>query len=256
MNKNKLSMKPKRYPDLSIIIPALREERRIGRSLDELSDFLTRDKVLAKLVVEVIVVAADGGDKTKPVVLSKKNKFKDLKLLSPGKVVGKGRDVAYGMVRAKGDLSVFMDADIATPLKYISKFYLLLTQNDYDIVIATRNLRKHHKSLLRRLLSNLGNIAFRLVCGIWVEDSQCGFKMFTRQAAETCFNKLTISGWGFDMEILAIAKIHKLKIKSVRINDWVSVTNGTFTDSPLKGALNSLIELGKIKINKMNHKYK
>lgn len=233
-------------PDLTIVIPALREEHRIGKTLDSLADFLRSNQSMSELRVEVLVVAAEGGDDTAGVVLAKQRQFRQLELLLPGPRVGKGRDVQYGMLRAKGKKILFMDADLATPLHHIPKFYKSCNAGTSDIVIGVRNLMKHHPSTLRRLVSNAGNLLFRVAGGVWIEDSQCGFKIFSHEAAELCFSRLRLMHWGFDMEILAIAKANKLKIKSYRINDWISVEEGSFVDDTLKNSLRSLLELSVI----------
>jgi dolichyl-phosphate beta-glucosyltransferase len=248
------SKNPQPQPDLSIVIPAYQEERRIGRTLDELAAYLKKDKAFKNKRVEVLVVSADSPDKTHETVRSKQKKFINLRLLEPGPRAGKGRDVAYGMLRAKGPAILFMDADLATPLKHLPKFYQAYQQGA-DVVIATRNLLKHHPNALRRLVSNGGNLLFRFAGGVWVEDSQCGFKLFSRAAARTCFSKLTILGWGFDMEVLAIAKSNRLKLKSYRVNDWVSVPEGTFTEGMIKNSLVSLMELAYIFWNRLRGKY-
>ena len=106
-------------PELTIVIPAYKEEKRIGRTLDELAIFLRNDQLLKTIAVEVLVVSADSADKTHEIVISKNNKFDMLTLLKPGPKVGKGRDVQLGMLRAKGKVVIFMDADLATPLSYL-----------------------------------------------------------------------------------------------------------------------------------------
>ena len=241
-------------PDLTIVIPARREEKRVGKTLDKLATFLNKDPMISRKEVEVLVVAVDAGDATQEVVLSKKGQFKNLRLLKPGKPVGKGRDVKYGMLRAKGRAVLFMDADLATPLKYIPKAYKEFEAGN-DVVIATRNLRKHHASVLRRLLSNTGNMLFRIASGVWVEDSQCGFKLFSREASKICFSKLTIMGWGFDMEALAIARANKLTLKTIRVNDWESVPGGIFESGFVSNALSSLKELAYIFRNRVKRSY-
>jgi len=240
--------------DLSIVIPAYSEEKRIGKSLDELYAFINKETLFKKITTEVIVVSADSGDKTHEIVNEKSKLFKNFKLLKPGPKVGKGRDVMYGMLRANGKAIIFMDADLATPLHHIPEFYKLF-QKGFDVVIGTRNLRKHHPNYFRRLLSNAGNLLFKVAGGVWVEDSQCGFKLFSNNAAKLCFKKLTIMGWGFDMEVLAIAKNNDLKIKAVRINDWISVPEGTFVDGIVKNSVNMLAELGYIFWNRLSRKY-
>ncbi len=244
----------KKHPDLSIVIPAYSEEKRIGKTLDKLSSFLKTHKEFKDKYIEVIVVSADSPDKTHEIILSKQSLFKDFKLLRPGPRVGKGRDVQYGMLRAKGQAVIFMDADLATPLKYLPEFYKTYLSGS-DVVIATRNLRTHHPNFLRRLISYCGNLVFRLAGGVWVEDSQCGFKLFSRKASSLCFSKLTVLGWGFDMEILAIAKANNMKISTFRVNDWISVPDGTFSENILKNSIISLMDLAKIFSNRLNKTY-
>ena len=232
-------------PDLTIVIPAYREAKRIGATLTELARFLHDDPVLGSKHIELIVVAADTDDDTHGVVLAHRHLFQDFRLLRPGPKLGKGRDVRYGMLRARGKAVIFMDADLATPLKYLPEFYLRHLAG-HDLVVATRNLRRHHPNFVRRLVSNCGNLIFRFASGIWIEDSQCGFKLFSHHAAQTCFSRLSILGWGFDMEILAIAKAQKFKTSAYRIDDWTSKPGSTFTESFVSNSIKSLRELGSI----------
>lgn len=241
-------------PDLSIVIPALNEEKRIGNTLDTLAAFLNKDTYFKQIDTEVIVVAADAPDRTHEIVISKQKLFRRFQLLKPGPHNGKGRDVQYGMLRANGKYVLYMDADLATPLHHLKKFYEEC-KNGSNLVVGTRNLLDHHPNSLRRLISNIGNILFRIAGGVWIEDSQCGFKMFRKDAAQLCFSKLKIMGWGFDMEILAIAKANKLKIKSLRINDWQDMPYSTFTDDVIKNSLRSLKDLGYITLNRLRGVY-
>ena len=229
-------------PDLTIVVPAYCESKRIGKTLDALARFLKTEKSLSKLAIEVIVVSADSPDDTHKIVTGKRDKFPDFKLLKPGPKVGKGRDVQYGMLHAKGNAVIFMDADLATPLRHLPKFYKAY-QNGFEVVVGTRNLFKHHPGYLRRMVSNMGNLLFRVAGGVWIEDSQCGFKLFSRDASQVCFSKLHIMGWGFDMEVLAIAKANDFKMRSYRINDWVSMPDSTFTEGMLANSLKMLQEL-------------
>src|ERR1035437_5344539 len=99
--------------DLTIVIPAYAEEKRIGETLDKLALFLNNDKTLRDKKIEVLVVVASAPDKTKQIVLAKQKNFRNLTLLEPGPKAGKGRDVQFGMLRAKGKSVIFMDADLA-----------------------------------------------------------------------------------------------------------------------------------------------
>jgi dolichyl-phosphate beta-glucosyltransferase len=247
------SSKQKR-PDLTIVIPAYREEKRIGRTLNQLAAFLKRDSFFSRKAVEVLVVAADAPDKTQEIVIAKQKQFSNLQLLKSGPKVGKGRDVQYGMLRARGRFVVFMDADLATPLHHLEEFYRSCAQSN-DLVIGTRNLLTYRPNVLRRVVSIAGNILFRLASDIRIEDSQCGFKMFRKSAATLCFSKLSIFGWGFDMEILAIAHVNKLTLRSYRIDDWKDMPNSTFTDGTLKTSLLSLGDLCHIAIYKVRGAY-
>lgn len=256
-SRNRNTKKPRAttQPDLSIVIPAYCEARRIGKTFAELNRFIKQDQQLQNKKIEIIVVAADAPDNTHDLVLSWKNRLPNLRLLRPGPRVGKGRDVQYGMLRAKGKVVMFMDADLATPLDYLPLFYQH-HQQGHDIVIATRNLHKHHPNVLRRTLSNCGNLLFRIASGVWVEDSQCGFKLFSHQAAQDCFSRLTIMGWGFDMEILAIAKARGFKTKAHRVDDWMSVPEGIFVkDNFAKNSVDSLRDLGSILWNRLRRAY-
>jgi dolichyl-phosphate beta-glucosyltransferase len=244
----------KNQPDLTIVIPAYREERRIGATLDELAGFLRRDRYFCDKAVEVLIVSADAPDKTHEIVLAKRRLFSHLRLLKPGRRAGKGRDVRFGMLEAAGKIVVYMDADLATPLRHLEEFYKACRHGN-DIVIGTRDLSKHHPSFIRRSISNIGNVLFRLACGLWLEDSQCGFKMFTQAACQLCFSKMTILGWGFDMEILTIARLNRLKIKSYRIDDWDDTPYSTFTDNTFMVVIRSLKDLGQITWNRLTGKY-
>jgi glycosyltransferase involved in cell wall biosynthesis len=239
--------------DLSIVIPAYCEEKRIGKTLDKLAIFLKHDSYFGHKAVEVIVVAANAPDRTEDIILSKQHLFKLLKIIKPKVRVGKGRDVRLGMMHATGEIIVFMDADLATPLHHLEKFYKACDEN--DIVIGTRNLLKYRPNFIRRIFAIVGNVLFRLVSGIWIEDSQCGFKMFKRKAARKCFFNLTILGWGFDMEVLAIARTNRMKIKYYRINDWKDIPGSTFTDGLFKTSLHSLRDLAHIKIKLLKDSY-
>jgi len=241
--------------DLTIVIPALNEEKRIGKTLDELAEYINNEPFFSKKNIEILVVSADSKDKTHQIVTQKADKFKNLKLLRPGPRVGKGRDVKYGMLRAKGEAVIFMDADMATPIKHLKKFYKSF-ENGAEVVIATRNLRSHHSNYLRRSISNLGNIAYKMLGGVWIEDSQCGFKMFSKNASKYCFSRLTITNWAFDMEILTIAKTNSFHMVTHRINDWVNVPDGTFNSGILENSISTLKDLFKIFINRLKGTYR
>ncbi|HUC89426.1 MAG TPA: glycosyltransferase [Patescibacteria group bacterium] len=244
-----------KQPDLSIVIPAYHEEHRIGRTLEELASFLKHDGFFAQKEVEVIVVTADTADRTQEIVAAKQTLFTRFELLKPGPKVGKGRDVQVGMLKATGKAILYMDADLATPLHHLEEFYKFYELGT-DVIVATRGIRRHGSSKLRIVISTVGNVLFRLAGGVWIEDSQCGFKMFSAAAAQQCFTKLKIMGWGFDMEILTIAKINHLSVKPVRVDDWESVPNGTFERRFIRNNLGALSDLAVIFSRRLRGYYK
>lgn len=240
--------------DLSIVIPALNEEKRIGATIDSLAIFLSKD-VMKGTRTEVIVAMADSDDDTYRVAKRRGKKIRNFRLIQTGPKVGKGRDVRLGLLEARGKKIMYMDADLATPLYYIPQF-LALSQ-DYDIVTGVRNLKKHHSYAPRRWLSIAGNLLYKVLGGVWIEDSQCGFKLFSAEAAKTCFSKQTIMQWGFDMEVLTIAKVNHYSSVHVRINDWRDVPGGTFNaSSTLRNALSGLHDLIRIWINRIKGIYR
>ena len=127
--------------DLSIVIGAYREEKRIGKTLDRLSEYLKTEESLKDKAVEVIVCSADSPDKTHEIILSKQAQFAHFVFLKPGLKLGKGRDIQFAMLRTQGKKAIFMDADLATPLKHIPQFYAAC-ESGSDVVIGTQNLRK------------------------------------------------------------------------------------------------------------------
>lgn len=241
-----------KHIDLSIIIPAYNEAKRIGESLTELSKFLKSNNKFGS--VEVIVVAAKGRDKTVEIAQAQSHRFHNFKVINAGAHVGKGRDVKMAMLQAKGDYRLFMDADLATPLHHLLEVQNLIEHN-IDVIIGTRDLSSSHKGL-RKFISSFGNILVRVLLGLKITDTQCGFKCFKANVAEDVFSKQLILGWGFDMEVLAIAKNRNYSISTIPISDWKDVAGGTFKNVAVSGALSTFTDLLKIKLNLLRGKYK
>jgi len=249
-----LKTSAQKQPDLSIVIPAYCEERRIGRTLDELAVFLQRDGFFKLKDVEVLVVAADAPDKTRAIVRAKQGLFKHFQLLQPGPCVGKGRNVQYGMLRASGMIAVFMDADLATPLHHLQTFYEACTDGN-DVVIGTRNLLTYRSNVMRGVFASVGNLLYRVASGLWIEDTQCGFKLFNERARKLCFSKLTIFGWGFDLEVLAIAQANGLRLKPFRIDDYKHMPFSTHTEGIMQITARTVRDFGQIMINRLSGVY-
>jgi glycosyltransferase involved in cell wall biosynthesis len=238
-------------PRLSIIIPAYQEAARIQKTLDDLAVYLTKHRYDD---TEVVVVVADSPDGTAKLAQDKAKLFKQFRVVNSGPKVGKGRDVRTGILEAAGEYKLFMDADLATPLHYIKNVRQLMDEGA-PVIIAVRNLTNSHTGL-RKLVSSLGNGLVQVMLLPGISDTQCGFKAFSYEAADELFRRQTILGWGFDMEILAIARMLKYKIAQIQAPDWSDKPNGTFEGEVTSAAFETLGELLTIVWRRWTGQYK
>ncbi len=239
---------------LSIIIPAYMEAVRIGDTLERLAEFLsTRDYGR----VEVLVVVADSPDGTKKLAEAKAGLFKTFRVIEPGPRLGKGRDVRLGIFEAAGACRVFMDADLATPLIHLDEVVRLAGEG-VAVGIAVRNLSSIHAKLTRLLISVVGNVLAQIILLPGIKDTQCGFKFFDAKAAEEIFGRMTILGWGFDLEILAIARKKGYKIAIIKAPDWSdpkSDDEGFVGDSATGASLKVFRDMLKVRWNLIRGRY-
>ncbi|HSX41509.1 MAG TPA: glycosyltransferase [Candidatus Saccharimonadales bacterium] len=235
---------------LSIIIPAFQEAIRIEKTLEELAAYMHKHEYAD---TEVVVVTADSPDGTASLARSKAKLFEHFRVVDAGPKAGKGRDVRTGMMEAHGAHRLFMDADLATPLHHLETIRQL-AEEGVDVAIAVRDLNSSHRGL-RRLISGAGNLLVRVLLLPGIRDSQCGFKMFSAKAADELFRRQTILGWGFDMEILAIARKLGYKIVTFPVPDWDDKPHGTFEDEVRTAALSTLGELLIISWRRLTGRY-
>lgn len=238
---------------LSIVIGALREEKRLEKSLNKIRVYLIDNKMLNS--TELVLVTADGGDKTIEIAEKLSKNFPHFQIIKPGRPIGKGRDIKMGALAAKGDVVVYMDADLATPLHHLDDVTALIQHHAADVVIGIRNIRNMHATKSRFVISVLGNLAFSFVSGRYIPDTQCGFKAFNRKAALKCFKLQTINGWSFDMELLIIAFSHSLSVAQIPIEDWEDVPGGTF-NSGFQNTAGFIKDLSIMLRNRITGKYK
>ena len=207
-------------PLLSIIIPAYNEEQRLGSTLTDTFDYLMAQDYTS----EIIVVDDGSNDQTVAIAESfherTNEKIKLLVLKNPGNR-GKGYAVRNGMLHACGEVHLFMDADLATPLDQIPRVLTPILENQFDVVFGSRavdeSVIKVEQSLLRRLRGRGGNLLIRALTGMDINDTQCGFKAFRRQASQTIFPLQQIEGFGFDPEVLFIANKQGWKWKETPV---------------------------------------
>ena len=193
---------------LSVIVPAYNEAERIGKTLKRLDQFLAGQA----FSYEILVVLDGYTDDSRGVVNKLSREIAHLRVIERTINRGKGYAVREGMLAAVGKVRLFTDADNSTDIDHFDKMKPLFDE-DYDVVIASRNSKDAPgarqivpQAWYKRMSGQIGNVIVQLfaVRGIW--DSQCGFKAFRAEAAQRIFARATIDGWGFDIEVLALAR--------------------------------------------------
>ncbi len=201
---------------LSIVIPAYNEAHRLPRTLREIFDYIDIKKYLA----EVLVVDDGSQDATSKVVEEfSKDRHNGLKLLALDKNYGKGFAVRRGVLLSAGKYILVTDADLSTPIEEWEKLLRVLEQG-FDVVIGTRGLDKSllkvHQPWYRENMGKVFNLLVQLFVIYGINDTQCGFKSFSRRAV-SIFGKNRIDDFSYDVEILYIAKKCGYKIKDVPV---------------------------------------
>ncbi len=207
---------------LSVVIPAYNEENRLPGTLCQSVGFLEAEPYRS----EIIVVDDGSTDATQQMVQLQNNSLVSVRLvMHPDRANhGKGASVRLGMMEARGEYRLFMDADNSTTLDQVTRFWPHF-EEACDVVIGSRKVEGAvvavHQSPLKESAGRLGNWVIRSLAVPGIHDTQAGFKMFTRQSAETIFPRLTLDRWGFDIEILAIARCHGFQIREIPIT-WIN----------------------------------
>jgi len=204
-------------PFISLIVPAYNEQSRLPTSLEKMRSFLARQP----FTCEVLVVDDGSRDRTPDVVKEAMARFPQLRLLQEPHG-GKGRAVRQGVLAARGRYVMFCDADLSMPVEEVPKFPKALEDGRYQIAIASREVagaRRIGEPWHRHLMGRVFNLIVRLLAVPGLQDTQCGFKCFTREAAGEIFRRQVIDGWGFDVEVLYIARKLGIGITEVPI-DW------------------------------------
>jgi len=235
----------------SIIIPAYNEAARLGPTLQRVLQCIRAQRWNA----EVIVVNDGSRDNTADLVREYASANPVLRLLENPGNRGKGYSVRNGMLHANGEILLFSDADLASPIEEAPKLFEAI-ESGADVAIGSRWLRpelqKQRQSLLRQLYGRIFNIALRLLLGLNFKDTQCGFKVFTRSSARAIFPLQQIERWGFDPELLYLARRKKLRVTEVPV-EW-SHQEGTRI-SPLRDGLRMFSEVLRIRWNALTGKY-
>ena len=205
------------YPAYSIVIPAYNESARIGATLHEVVHCVRERGWDA----EVIVVNDGSTDDTSRLVLDFVLTAPEVRLIENPGNRGKGYSVRNGLLQARGEIVMFTDADLSAPIAEAERLFAAI-RSGADIAIGSRWLESgrqtHRQPLYRQFFGRCFNLITRTVMGLRFADTQCGFKAFTRAAAQTVFQLQTIERWGFDPEILFIATKRHLRIDEVSVS--------------------------------------
>jgi dolichyl-phosphate beta-glucosyltransferase len=235
----------------SIIIPAYNEGQRLGATLD---------RVLAHLEAcgwkaEVLVVDDGSTDSTADLVRDYARRRPTVRLLQNPGNRGKGYSVRNGMLQASGELLLFTDSDLSAPITEAGKLFARIAAGA-DVAMGSRwldpALQTARQPLYRQLFGRIFNLLLRLILGLRFKDTQCGFKAFTRRAAQLIFARQRIERWGFDPELLFLAGRLGLKVEEVAVA-WADDPRSKIR--PLRDGLRIFSEMLRIRWYSLTGKY-
>jgi glycosyltransferase involved in cell wall biosynthesis len=232
---------------LSIIIPAYNEAKRLPASLLKVREYL--DGAQWEFA-EVVVV--DDGSTDNTVQVARNG---GVRVLQNPANRGKGYSVRHGMLEAKGEWALFTDADLSSPIGEVEKLWSAVERERAQVAVGSRAVDRSlvgvRQPLLREAVGRVFNAAMRLIAGLDFKDTQCGFKLFETGAGRQVFSRQLLDGFGFDVEVLFIAR--KLGLRSVEVPvRWDNVEG---TKVSLWLGLAAFVDLLKVRRNAMQGKY-
>jgi glycosyltransferase involved in cell wall biosynthesis len=202
-------------PEISIVIPSYNEELRLPVTLEKIAGYLPS----LGGETEILVVDDGSKDRTAEVAESFRRIFPNLRVISNGVNRGKGFSVRHGMLEARGRAVLFTDADLSAPIEEAPK--LLEALKTYDVAIGSRALDRSlitvHESRFREFAGIVFNTIVRLVLRLPFVDTQCGFKAFRRERCQIIFKQQRIERFGFDPELLYLARHHGLRTVEIPV---------------------------------------
>ena len=236
--------------DVSVVIPAYNEEGRIGETLKSIHSYFHGKS----LTWQIIVVNDGSTDNTAEVLDTIREEITDLIVISDSPNQGKGYAVKRGVEASRGEFILFADADNSTPIEELEKFYPHLIDN--KVVIGSRYLSESNVVVRqpwhRAIIGRIGNMLIQFLLLEGVKDTQCGFKAFQHDAAIEIFSRMRMNGFGFDIEILAIARLLNFSIREVPVS-WYNSPESRVR--PVKDALRTFGEVIHIKLNLLGSRY-
>ncbi|HYG97716.1 MAG TPA: dolichyl-phosphate beta-glucosyltransferase [Terriglobales bacterium] len=238
-------------PAYSIVVPAYNERDRIAASLDQILRFVAKEHWDA----EIIVVNDGSRDDTAEIVRRYASAHPIIRLIENPGNRGKGYSVRNGVLHAKGELILFTDADLSSPIHEANKLFAAL-RSGAEVSIGSRwlnpALMTERQPVLRQIAGRVFNVLNRLILGLTFRDTQCGMKAFTGAAARQIFPRQHIERWGFDPEILFIAR--KLGYRTVEVGvEWAHDNRSKI--NPLVDGVQMFLEMLRIRWYSLTGKY-
>lgn len=238
-------------PELSIVIPSYNEELRLPATLERIAEYLPT----LGLRTEVLVVDDGSRDRTAVVAESFRGKLSGLRVLANETNRGKGYSVRHGMLEARGDIVLFTDADLSAPIEESDKLIGAL-KNGYDVAIGSRamdrSLISTHESIFREFAGIIFNKIVRIMLRLSFVDTQCGFKAFKRERCQIIFEQQRIEGFGFDPELLYLARHHGLRSIEIPVRWGHSPATKV---SMLRDSLKMFVDIFAIRWNAIKGRY-
>ncbi|MEO0599715.1 MAG: dolichyl-phosphate beta-glucosyltransferase, partial [Chloroflexota bacterium] len=228
-------------PYLSVVIPAYNEAERIVPTVGAIAAHVS------ELGFEWELIVADDGSTDNTVELLRDLELVNLRVLVAEQNGGKGAAVRRGLLAARGEYVLFTDADNSTPIENVSAVLRKLTDDGFDVVVGSRaadGASETNKSFFRHLMSGGLRLMVRGVLNVRVKDTQCGFKMYTQEAAQRLYEQQLIHGFSFDLETLYLAQKFGYKIAEVPV-EWMD-SPGSKVDAK-KEAIRFLKDMARIR---------
>ena len=239
-------------PTHSFVVPAYNESERLSESIPKVLEYVSA----RGLAAEIIVVNDGSTDKTADVVRQFAIGNPAIILLENPGNCGKGYSVRNGMLHARGEIALFTDADLSSPITEADKLYEALGTGA-DVAIGSRwlqrELQTERQPLMRQLYGRFLNLGLRVLLGLRYKDTQCGFKAFNRRAIDTVFTRQRIERWGFDPELLFLADKFRLKTTEVPV-EWAHDHRSKI--HPVRDGIRMGVEVLKIRWNSIVGRYR
>lgn len=243
-------------PSLSVVVPAFNEERRIGTTLEKLLAYLAQQPYLA----EVLVVDDGSRDSTRTLVegliAARQSQATPRLQLIAAPHRGKGHAVKVGMLAASGARRFLADADLAMPIEQLERFFPALESGGAQIALGSREApgsRRFNEPRHRHSMGRIFNALIRALAVPGIRDTQCGFKLFTAQAATHLFGQQRLDGFGFDVELLYVARRSGLCAVEIPI-DWYHQEESKVR--PLRDSVAMLQDVLRVRWNSLRGRYR